>query len=117
MTLKIQTTIQRGDKFYVVSTVKPEFLAWNGRYETAVFASDAEGKISSFMDLAMVGYDNETDARIGHEKMCREFSPRVVSRGVELDITQDELDKLSDLYAESFLLGRGSDDDEGPTYH
>ena len=47
---------------YIVSTVKPMFMAWYGKYETAVMiAEDLGWRIAE-------GYETEEEARRGHEK-------------------------------------------------
>ena len=47
---------------YIVSTVKPTFMAWYGKYETAI---TLEG-----LDCWRIaeGYETEEEARRGHEK-------------------------------------------------
>ena len=47
---------------YVISTVEPIFMAWNGKYETGIML---EG---SFQWRIAEGYETEEEARIGHEK-------------------------------------------------
>ena len=47
---------------YIVSTVKPTFMAWYGKYETAIMLEDLDcWRIAE-------GYETEEEARIGHEK-------------------------------------------------
>ena len=47
---------------YIVSTVKPMFMAWYGKYETAVMINEDLGwRIAE-------GYETEEEARRGHEK-------------------------------------------------
>ena len=47
---------------YIVSTIEPPFMAWYGKYETAiVFDGSFEWRIAE-------GYETEEEARIGHEK-------------------------------------------------
>ena len=47
---------------YIVSTVKPPFMAWYGKYETAIMLEgNFEWRIAE-------GYETEEEARIGHEK-------------------------------------------------
>ena len=48
---------------YIVSTVKATFMAWYGKYETAIMLEgDFEWRIIA------EGYETEEEARIGHEK-------------------------------------------------
>ena len=47
---------------YVISTVEPMFMAWNGKYETGIML---EG---DFVWRIAEGYETEEEARIGHEK-------------------------------------------------
>ena len=47
---------------YIVSTVEPPFMAWYGKYETAI---RLEG---GFNWRIAEGYETEEEARIGHEK-------------------------------------------------
>ena len=47
---------------YIVSTVKSTFMAWYGKYETAIML---EGNLE--LRIAE-GYETEEEARIGHEK-------------------------------------------------
>ena len=47
---------------YIVSTVKATFMAWFGKYETAImFEGNLEWRIAE-------GYETEEEARKGHEK-------------------------------------------------
>ena len=47
---------------YIVSTVKPMFMAWYGKYETAIRLEEGFGwRVAE-------GYETEEEARIGHEK-------------------------------------------------
>ena len=47
---------------YVISTVKPMFMAWYGKYETAI-------KLEGVFEWRIAeGYETEEEARIGHEK-------------------------------------------------
>ena len=47
---------------YIVSTVKATFMAWYGKYETAIMLEgNFEWRIAE-------GYETEEEARIGHEK-------------------------------------------------
>ena len=47
---------------YVISTVEPMFMAWYGKYETAISLEEGfEWRIAE-------GYETEEEARIGHEK-------------------------------------------------
>ena len=47
---------------YVISTVEPMFMAWYGKYETAIRLEGGFGwRIAE-------GYETEEEARIGHEK-------------------------------------------------
>ena len=47
---------------YIVSTVEPPFMAWYGKYETAIGLEGSSGwRIAE-------GYETEEEARIGHEK-------------------------------------------------
>ena len=47
---------------YVISTVEPMFMAWNGKYETGIMLEEGfEWRIAE-------GYETEEEARIGHEK-------------------------------------------------
>ena len=47
---------------YVISTVEPMFMAWCGKYETAIRLEGVFGwRIAE-------GYETEEEARIGHEK-------------------------------------------------
>ena len=47
---------------YIVSTIEPPFMAWYGKYETAI---RLEG---GFNWRIAEGYETEEEARIGHEK-------------------------------------------------
>ena len=47
---------------YIVSTVKATFMAWYGKYETAIMPDEDLGWIIA------EGYETEEEARIGHEK-------------------------------------------------
>ena len=47
---------------YIVSTVKPTFMAWYGKYETAIMLEDL-----GYWRIAE-GYETEEEARIGHKK-------------------------------------------------
>lgn len=48
----------------VISTVKPSFMAWYGKYETAVsFDNQNHWRIAE-------GYETEDEAIKGHEKYC-----------------------------------------------
>ena len=47
---------------YIVSTIEPPFMAWYGKYETAI---RLEG---SFNWRIAEAYETEEEARIGHEK-------------------------------------------------
>ena len=47
---------------YVISTVEPMFMAWYGKYETAIRLEEGFGwRIAE-------GYETEEEARVGHEK-------------------------------------------------
>ena len=47
---------------YIISTVEPMFMAWYGKYETAIrLEGGFEWRIAE-------GYETEEEARIGHEK-------------------------------------------------
>ena len=47
---------------YIVSTVKATFMAWYGKYETAIgLEGDSGCRIAE-------GYETEEEARVGHEK-------------------------------------------------
>ena len=47
---------------YIVSTIEPPFMAWYGKYETAIMLEgNFEWRIAE-------GYETEEEARIGHEK-------------------------------------------------
>ena len=47
---------------YIVSTIKPPFMAWYGKYETAIMLEEIfDWRIAE-------GYETEEEARIGHEK-------------------------------------------------
>ena len=47
---------------YIVSTVEPPFMAWYGKYETAIgLEGGSEWRIAE-------GYETEEEARVGHEK-------------------------------------------------
>ena len=47
---------------YIVSTIEPPFMAWYGKYETAIMLDEDLGwRIAE-------GYETEEEARIGHEK-------------------------------------------------
>ena len=47
---------------YIVSTVEPPFMAWYGKYETAIGLEEGSGwRIAE-------GYETEEEARVGHEK-------------------------------------------------
>ena len=47
---------------YIVSTIEPPFMAWYGKYETAIMLEgDFEWRVAE-------GYETEEEARIGHEK-------------------------------------------------
>ena len=47
---------------YIVSTIEPPFMAWYGKYETAIMCEGSlEWRIAE-------GYETEEEARIGHEK-------------------------------------------------
>lgn len=47
---------------YIVSTVEPPFMAWYGKYETAIMLGGLDcWRIAE-------GYETEEEARIGHEK-------------------------------------------------
>ena len=47
---------------YIVSTIEPPFMAWYGKYETAI---KLEG---GFNWRIAEGYETEEEARVGHEK-------------------------------------------------
>lgn len=47
---------------YIISTVEPPFMAWYGKYETAI------GLEGGFNWRIVEGYKTEEEARIGHEK-------------------------------------------------
>ena len=47
---------------YIVSTIEPPFMAWYGKYETAIMLE------SGFNWRIAEGYETEEEARIGHEK-------------------------------------------------
>ena len=47
---------------YIVSTVKPTFMAWYGKYETAIMLK------GGFNWRIAEGYETEEEARKGHEK-------------------------------------------------
>lgn len=47
---------------YIVSTVKPMFMAWFGKYETAIMLEGLD-----YWRIAE-GYETAEEARIGHEK-------------------------------------------------
>ena len=47
---------------YIISTIEPPFMAWYGKYETAI---RVEG---GFNWRIAEGYKTEEEARIGHEK-------------------------------------------------
>ena len=47
---------------YIISTVEPMFMAWYGKYETAIRLEGGFG-----LRIAE-GYETEEEARIGHEK-------------------------------------------------
>ena len=47
---------------YIVSTIEPSFMAWYGKYETAI---RLEG---GFNWRIAEGYETEAEARIGHQK-------------------------------------------------
>ena len=47
---------------YIVSTIEPPFMAWYGKYETAIMLEgNFEWRIAE-------GYETEEEARMGHEK-------------------------------------------------
>ena len=54
--------LTKRDDGYIVSTVKPPFMAWYGKYETAIMLEgNFEWRIAE-------GYETEEEARIGYEK-------------------------------------------------
>ena len=47
---------------YIVSTIEPPFMAWYGKYETAI-------KLEGGFDWRIAeSYETEAEARIGHQK-------------------------------------------------
>ena len=68
---QLKNVIQRGDKYYFVSTNDtPD----NG-FETMVFPFDLyEGRVSSWGELAFDRYDTAEQAKEGHQRMVENFT-------------------------------------------
>jgi hypothetical protein len=64
-----KTNVLRDGRQYLVSTVNTPFDGW----ETMVFAYELTGKVN-FRDLYCNRYDNEAEAKSGHEEVLKTFS-------------------------------------------
>lgn len=67
----IQTVINRGELYFLVSTVYATLspVGW----ETLVFRCEPDGTVNDWLDIAAVRYANEDQARAGHKKMVDTF--------------------------------------------
>ena len=58
----------------LVSTVRiPESIFWDEEWETMVFRSNPEGKVSQWRDLDRAKYGTSDQAKEGHRKMLTKW--------------------------------------------
>lgn len=68
---QLKNVIQRGDKYYFVSTNDTR----DNGFETMVFPFDLyEGRVSSWGELAFDRYDTAEQAKKGHQRMVENFT-------------------------------------------
>lgn len=71
MNERLTTVIERGGKFFLVSTVYANVFPVG--WETLVFPCEPDGRVTDWVDVAAKRHANAEQAKAGHAKMVASF--------------------------------------------